>query len=173
MKLRVARWPAVAFVALLLLTLPGCRSSKNAVKGGKEKVEHVQEQGKLSKVQRRIVDEAMEWMGTPYLYGGAEKGSGTDCSGMVLSVYRDVAGIMLPRNSAQQAEFCRGIDKKEVRCGDLVFFATGRDPNRVSHVGIMMDSDRFIHASSSKGVVVSSVSTPYYIRTFMKYGRVL
>jgi len=59
-----------------------------------------------------------------------------------------------------------------VRAGDLVFFATGKDKNRVSHVGIMIDDVKFIHASTKKGVVVSEVTAPYYERTFMMYGRV-
>lgn len=115
----------------------------------------------------------MGWMGTPYSYGSSLKGEGTDCSGMVLAVYRDVAGVMLPRNSAQQADFSKSVCKKDVKTADLVFFATGKSSDKVSHVGIMLDSDRFIHASSSKGVVISSVSSPYYVRTFKKFGRIL
>ncbi len=86
--------------------------------------------------------------------------------------YEKVTGIKLPRNSAQQKEFCNSLRKGDVLPGDLVFFATGKDPEKVSHVGIMIDDNRFIHASSSKGVVVSDASQPYYQRTFKGFGRV-
>lgn len=156
----------------MAFALGSCASHKGYEKASRPADSHIQVKN-LSKIQKMIVDEAMDWMGTPYAYGNSDKGRGTDCSGMVLAVYRDVAGVMLPRNSAQQAEFSRSIRKKDVKTGDLVFFATGKNPDRVSHVGIMLDADRFIHASSTKGVVISSVSSPYYVRTFKKYGRII
>lgn len=159
-------------IVAALLSLGSCASHKSSAPVQATVEHHVQHKN-LSKLQKQIVDEAMDWMGTPYAYGNSLKGEGTDCSGMVLAVYRDVAGVMLPRNSAQQAEFSKAIQKRDVKTGDLVFFATGKNPDQVSHVGIMLDSDRFIHASSSKGVVISSVSAPYYVRTFKKYGRIL
>ena len=127
---------------------------------------------KLSKVRKKIVEEACTWLGTPYRYSHAEKGVATDCSGMVLQVYETVAGIKLPRNSAQQSDFCINIRKKDVKIGDLVFFATGKDRDRISHVGIMLDDSSFIHASASKGVVISDINQPYYERTFKGFGRV-
>ena len=60
-------------------------------------------------------------MGTPYKYAGSDKGKGTDCSGLVTKVYLDVTGKKLPRNSKQQAEFCKKIGKRSVKAGDLVF----------------------------------------------------
>ena len=89
-----------------------------------------------------------------------------------MKVYEDVAGWKLPRNSAKQAEFCDRLKEEDVEPGDLVFFATGKDPDKVSHVGIMLDEENFIHASTSKGVVISKVTSNYYIRTFMMYGRI-
>ena len=119
-----------------------------------------------------LLREAYTWIGTPYGYGRSERGVASDCSGMVLEVFRTVAGVKLPRNSAEQAAFCEPLDPDEVQEGDLVFFATGRDPERISHVGIMVDATHFIHASTAKGVVVSDATTPYYRRTFIKFGRV-
>ena len=106
--------------------------------------------GKLHGIEKDIVEEAMSWMGTPYKYAGSEKGRGIDCSGFAVSVYEKVAGIKLPRNSREQSEFCKKLKKSSVRAGDLVFFATGKDKNRVSHVGIMIDDVKFIHASTKK-----------------------
>lgn len=127
---------------------------------------------KPNKLRKKIVDEAYTWLGTPYAYARAEKGIATDCSGMVLQVYEKIAGVKLPRNSAKQAEFCKSIKKKDVTIGDLVFFATGSNTDKISHVGIMIDNDNFIHASSTKGVCISKVSQPYFTRTFKGYGRV-
>ena len=126
----------------------------------------------VSGLRRNILEEARTWMGPPYKYAGQDKKTGTDCSGMVMRVYETTAGCTLPRNSAKQAEYCKKIKSQDVRPGDLVFFATGKDPEKVSHVGIMIDPENFIHASTSKGVVVSNVTSPYYVKTFIMYGRV-
>lgn len=120
----------------------------------------------------KIIAEANTWLGTPYKYAGQEKGKGTDCSGFVMKVYESVTGEKLPRNSAKQAEYCLQLHPDEVKQGDLVFFATGKDPAKISHVGIIIDSDSFIHASSSKGVIISDLNSNYYKRTFMMFGRV-
>lgn len=126
----------------------------------------------LRGLRREIVKEALSWEGTPYKYASADKVEGTDCSGMVLRVYETVAQVKLPRNSGKQSEFCENIRMKDLLPGDLVFFATGKDPSRVSHVGVMLDESHFIHASTSKGVVISDITTPYYQRTFICCGRV-
>ncbi|MCM1297513.1 MAG: C40 family peptidase [Muribaculaceae bacterium] len=127
---------------------------------------------KPTKMGKEIVDEAYTWLGTPYRYACSEKGVATDCSGMVLQVYDKITGIKLPRNSAKQAEYCKSIKQKEVKIGDLIFFATGKNEDTISHVGIMVDEKNFIHASASKGVVISDMTQPYYVRTFKGFGRV-
>lgn len=161
----------VIFAIIVTLGLSGCRSSHKKENTRRPKIESIKT-GKLHGTQKKIVEEAVSWIGTPYRYAGKEKGRGTDCSGMVMSVYEKEAGIKLPRNSAKQAEFCKKLNRKSVKPGDLVFFATGKDKRKISHVGIMIDDVRFVHASTRKGVIVSEVTTPYYERTFMMYGRV-
>lgn len=127
----------------------------------------------MNDYQRLIVDEAGTWIGTPYKYAHAEKNSGTDCSGMVMMVYDRALQVKIPRNSAKQAEACMPLAPEEVEGGDLVFFATGKDSLKVSHVGIMLpDGVSFIHASSSKGVVISSLTGSYYRPRILMYGRV-
>lgn len=166
--------------ALTLSVLPSCHSSKKAKGDYQQQIDQLGNLGKMedktggkaSKKRSKIVEEAYTWLGTPYAYAHAEKGKGTDCSGMVLSVYEKVTGVKLPRNSAKQAEFCMPVKKKQLKIGDLVFFATGKDPGRISHVGIMVNDCKFIHASASKGVVVSDLNQPYYIRTLIAFGRV-
>lgn len=151
-----------------LLPFGGCRSAKKSEAVVVETVRVSNAKGS----QKKIVEEAMSWLGTPYKYAGSEKGRGTDCSGMVLRVYEDAGGVKLPRNSKKQSEFCKRLKKKDVQPGDLVFFATGKDENAISHVGIMIDDNQFIHASTKKGVILSEMTTPYYERTFKMYGRV-
>ncbi len=168
-------------IALAIVSLSSCRSAKKGNSSfydsqiEKLKKDH-DKNGNAgigsSKTSKKIVKEAQGWLGTPYGYGRAEKGVACDCSGMVMSVYEKVTGIKLPRNSAKQQEFCKKLKKKDVKVGDLCFFATGKDPDKVSHVGIMVDEKNFIHASTSKGVGISDINQPYYIRTFKGYGRV-
>lgn len=158
---------------LILLAAGGCSTGRKAGSGATPQAAykfHIPSHA--SRLQQAIYREASSWLGTPYRYAGEDKQTGVDCSGMVMRVYSDVAGWKLPRNSAKQAEFCIPLKSTEVEVGDLVFFATGKDPARISHVGIMLDKENFIHASTSKGVVVSKVTSPYYTRTFMMYGRV-
>ncbi len=167
------------YIALLITIifscgLLSCHSSKKSSNNHniiKEYIKH-SESLKASKLQHEIADEAITWVGTPYVYAKCDKGIGTDCSGLVMKVYEDITGVKIPRNSAKQAEFCRRLKTDDVEIGDLVFFATGSDPNRISHVGIMIDSVNFVHSSTKKGVVISRIDTPYYIRTFMMFGRV-
>jgi hypothetical protein len=163
-------WIFMLLISLLAFT--GCHSSHKSANKNADRVETVKVSKKLKGEEKRIVEEALSWQGTPYKYAGFHKGKGTDCSGMVLSVYESAAGIKLPRNSRKQAEFCKRIGKGSVRPGDLVFFATGKDASTISHVGIMIDEIRFVHASTKKGVIVSELTSPYYKRTFKMFGRV-
>lgn len=126
----------------------------------------------LSKSEEKLIKEACSWQGTPYKYGGADKGKGTDCSGLILRVFLDVADLKLPRNSAAQAEFCKKIKASKIQACDLVFFATGSDPSRVSHVGMLLDNENFIHASSSKGVIVTRLDNPWWAKRILCFGRV-
>lgn len=156
----------------IIFALSSCHTSKKAKsRPGKPHVELVHI-GRLSKQQKEIIKEAETWLGTPYKYAAQEKGKGTDCSGLVLMVYEKVLDEKLPRNSAKQAEYCEPLDASDVDCGDLIFFATGKDPDRISHVGIVVDEKSFIHASASKGVVVSDYTSDYYQRKFRMFGRV-
>lgn len=169
-------------ILLVMVSFSSCHSSKktsqNSGKGntGIFLPSEVEKKGewykKASAIRKQIVDEAYTWLGTPYAYACSEKGVATDCSGMVLQVYEKIVGVKLPRNSAKQAEFCKIIPRKEVVIGDLVFFATGKNEEKISHVGIMIDDKNFIHASASKGVVISDMTQPYYVRTFKGFGRV-
>lgn len=171
--MRTGKWYNISLAIMVTVMLASCHTSRKVSHDdNKHREIGVIHPGKGKGLQQMIVDEALTWVGTPYKYASQQKGEGTDCSGMVMRVYEDVAGRKLPRNSAKQAEFCRTIEAEDVKLGDLVFFATGQDKERVSHVGIVVDNTHFVHASSSKGVVVSDMYSPYYVRTFRMFGRV-
>ncbi|WP_052911489.1 C40 family peptidase [Riemerella anatipestifer] len=118
---------------------------------------------KHSQTIDEILNQASTYLGTPYRYGGTTR-SGIDCSAFVLSVFNEVTGISLPRVAAAQAQEGEMVSKQELQKGDLVFFSHGR---RISHVGIVQeiteDGDiKFIHAATSKGVIVSSLNDKYW-----------
>ncbi len=109
-------------------------------------------------------------MGTPYKYGGFTK-QGTDCSGLVMSVYKEVYNINLYRSATDQLKNVTQITQKELETGDLVFFKIS--DNKVSHVGIYIGEHKFIHASTKRGVVINSLEEEYYKKYFFIGGRIL
>jgi cell wall-associated NlpC family hydrolase len=111
-----------------------------------------------------ILSEAESYLGTPYRYGGTSR-SGIDCSAFVLSVFGAAAGMDLPRVAAQQSQEGDSVDRTDLKKGDLVFFSHGG--RRISHVGIVEEVTedgqiKFIHAATSKGVMVSSLDDNYW-----------
>ncbi len=115
-----------------------------------------------------VVQEARKWLGSPYRYGGDTR-AGVDCSGLVSQVYLAVHNLKLPRSSAQMQQYATPIEVNDLRPGDLLFFTYG---SQVNHVGIYAGNNVMIHASSSKGVIESNITEPYYQRTFHSAGRV-
>ncbi len=127
--------------------------------------------GKSDNQNIPLYEESAKWLGTPYKYAGNTR-SGCDCSGLVGQIYLAVYGKQLQRNSAQiMYKNCDEISQSKLKSGDLVFFSTGGG-SKINHVGIFLKEDKFIHASSSKGVIVSSMQERYYQRTFICAGRV-
>lgn len=107
------------------------------------------------------------WLGTPYKYGGNTK-EGIDCSGFVNAVYLSIYKIQLKRSATEIVNQCNIIDKKELKEGDLVFFdISGKN----SHIGIYLVNNKFIHASSSKGVMISDLNQTYWVKYWGRAGR--
>ncbi|MTH46895.1 NlpC/P60 family protein [Intestinirhabdus alba] len=114
-------------------------------------------------------DQLHAWRGTPYRYGGLSR-SGVDCSGFVLITMRDRFALQLPRETRQQAKIGTQIDKDQLLPGDLVFFKTGSGQNGL-HVGIYDTHSQFIHASTSRGVMRSSLNNVYWRKNFWQARR--
>jgi len=126
-----------------------------------------------SKKAKVILKTAKSYIGTPYRYGGVSK-SGIDCSGLTSIAYNKYS--KLPRTTIEQAKVGRDINVKRVIPGDLLFFATTRKKSTISHVGIVYkgrgNNIKFIHASTSRGVTISSFRESYWKKSFIKARRV-
>ncbi|MFZ8767765.1 NlpC/P60 family protein [Vibrio harveyi] len=109
-----------------------------------------------------------EWEGTPYRLGGTKK-SGIDCSAFVQKAFVEAYKMSLPRTTRQQSK--QGVDMSwsDAQQGDLVFFKTKRS---TYHVGIYLGNKQFMHASTSKGVIISRIDNPYWASKFWQVRRV-
>lgn len=111
-----------------------------------------------------------QWWGTRYCLGGNSKNC-VDCSAFTKSVLKDVYGVDLPRTAHEQYAATQRIEPEELQEGDLVFFYTsGR---RISHVGVYIMNNKFVHASASQGVTVSDLNDPYWKDRYRGAGRII
>lgn len=116
--------------------------------------------------------ESSLWLGVPYRHAGLSR-RGVDCSGFAYLMYQKVYEKNIPRSTSDLSKMkMQTISKNGLRTGDLVFFATSRNKNTINHVGIYLKDGYFVHASTSRGVIVSHLNEDYYNRTWKKGGRV-
>lgn len=115
--------------------------------------------------KQEIMNNIMDWLGTPYLFGGTTR-SAIDCSAFVRTIFQLSGNIILPRTAAEQNTVGAKVKKNDLQFGDLVFFNT-RKAVYVSHVGIYLGDNLFAHASSRYGVTVSSLESAYYSKRFI------
>ncbi len=168
-----------AIIILLIITsFASCKSSKKA-KNKKEtatyKTKTTASPKKTSKADN-IVNYAKQFKGVRYKWGGTTK-SGMDCSGLVFESFR-AHDIILPRISRDIAKKGHKISLKKAQEGDLLFFKTGKSRrNSINHVGLVIQSKTgditFIHATTSRGVIVSKLSENYWKSAFIEVRRIL
>lgn len=143
------------FFIFLCLILTSCGSSKKA---------RVREQKVAT-----VVNTARTFIGTPYKWGGTTR-AGMDCSGLLINSYSAI-NYNLPRTSSAQSKVGQKVKRRNLQPGDLVFFATGKRRRKITHVGLVTAVHRgrvkFIHSSSSLGVVESFLDSDYYRKRFI------
>jgi probable lipoprotein NlpC len=151
----------IVFILVVIL-LNGCGASRKA---------RLREQKTAA-----VIQTARSFTGTPYKYGGTTR-SGMDCSALTSAAYRSVK-INLPRTADAQAGVGEKVKQSELQPGDLVFFATGKKKKEITHVGIVTEvrskeNIKFIHASTSLGVVETNLFSDYYVKRYRGARRVV
>lgn len=120
----------------------------------------------------KLLELIESWYGTKYRYGG-ESRQGVDCSGFSKAFMSSYYGINLTRNSADQYKQCATkVKKKKLKQGDLVFFKTRGSKAGITHVGVYLCNNKFVHAATSNGVMISDLDEDYYKARFAGAGRV-
>ena len=153
------RFTTLLSLTLLLVTLPfGISNAESA-------------RPKKVRKYELLVNDALKYVGTKYVFGGSKPG-GFDCSGFVSYVFQK-HGISLPRVSTDQASAGKRVGLGNAKKGDLIFFkGSNLRDRKIGHVGIVVSNKnepvQFVHASTSRGVVVSNLETEYYKKRFRK-----
>jgi len=160
-----ARFIRIFSLAITVLGLiSACSSNFSSMAGGALPQEPVPGQ---ASVGERAAAVATDQIGVPYRYGGTGP-NGFDCSGLVQYSYSRV-GMRVPRTTGKLWSATRTVARHELRVGDLLFFNVG---GKMSHVGLYLGGQRFVHApSSGKAVTVASLDSPYYRTAFARAGR--
>ncbi|WP_109432534.1 NlpC/P60 family protein [Aggregatibacter segnis] len=117
-------------------------------------------------MDKQLANIYQEWAGTRYRLGGLTKG-GIDCSGFMQTTFLKAYGLALPRSTSEQRHVGTKIEKSELKVGDLVFFRKNK------HVGVYIGGDKFMHSSTSRGVIIESLNDDYWARTYTQSRRVL
>lgn len=162
-------------LALLLLSFFATLANAAPEKNADEMAQFLSERGLLARIgdagmqlearASELVVNAMGFLGVPYKRGGTSVATGFDCSGFVRAIYEQTAGLLLPRNAAQQAAATEKINRTDLQPGDLVFFNTMR--RAFSHVGIYIGNGKFIHSPKPGAEVrVEDMGMSYWAKRF-------
>ena len=154
----------IVLLTILLLLAAGCSSTPSTTSPAPNTA-----RADNTSLKERLNQHYSAWYGVPYKIGGNDK-RGIDCSGFVHLTYKKALGVTVPRSTNLLAKTGTNIPRKQLTVGDLVFFKTGFTKQ---HVGIYMGNGQFIHASTSKGVMKSSLKSPYWSKHYWKSIRVL
>ncbi|MCZ4339293.1 NlpC/P60 family protein [Shewanella colwelliana] len=157
------------FFLALVLILSGCSSSPSSVATTNAKSDSVAPLPvPSSQLEAKLMNFYLQWQGTRYRLGGMSQ-HGVDCSGLVVLAYRDMLALQLPRTTEEQAQLGKKISKVNLRTGDLVLFKTGWSTR---HVGIYLSDSRFLHASTSQGVMISRLDNRYWQQKYWQSRRI-
>ncbi|WP_242691465.1 C40 family peptidase [Desertivirga arenae] len=167
-----------AVLLVLLMALASCKSKKMLTDSSKDRGKQFKGSLKeryaalLDVSQREIKNEKLyrfidDWMGVPYRNGGMDK-KGVDCSGFVVLLEKEIFDKSVPRIAKSMADNVKRKYEEELEEGDLVFFDFSGQ--KFSHVGVYLKNNRFVHASSSKGVIISNLKDGWYYKYFSRCG---
>jgi len=161
------------YILLVIVILSACSSKKSvtATSSKSASYEHIKNTLQLTdkEMHTPLYEFIAEWYGVPYKYGECSK-NGIDCSGFVNLLYQKVYHKTLERNSNDIFQKqCKKINKNGLKEGDLVFFKI--DSKEISHVGVYLRNNKFVHASTKKGVMISDLNEPYFQKHFYAFGR--
>jgi probable lipoprotein NlpC len=159
------RFKSLLFL-MVLMVLVACSSRKKTVSTSTAARTAMAMSNLKSKPLYRFIN---DWTGVRYRMGGLDK-RGIDCSGFALLLQKNIYGNELPRRSSDQATVIRTKSISQLKEGDLIFFSFGG--GAVDHVGIYLNNNYFVHASTTRGVVVDDLSLPAYQRTMVKAGSI-
>ncbi|WP_293742034.1 NlpC/P60 family protein [uncultured Pedobacter sp.] len=155
------------FLVALIFFLASCGTRKYTVKSDTKAAQAADAMANLkSKSLYRFIT---DWTGVRYRFGGLDK-NGIDCSGFAFLLEKEIFGVTLPRISREQANVVRRKDIDNLKEGDLVFFSFGG--NDVDHVGVYLNNGFFVHASTTRGVIVDDLTLPAYQKVLVKSGSV-
>jgi lipoprotein Spr len=118
----------------------------------------------------QLLAQMEKWFGTQYCFGGSTD-SCIDCSSFTQVILRDVYNVKIPRNSQQQFDASTKIETENLKEGDLVFFNTVSASMIITHVGVYVCNNKFVHASTSKGVTINDLSEKYFAKAYRGAGR--
>lgn len=179
----VIRMPFLLLLVIVLFAICGCMSKNTVTSLSREEIcrQKLQfDQDDYAICRQQTLAEQNEddvtgvlrqyfarWEGTRYRLGGLSR-KGIDCSGLTLITYKELFGRELPRTVREQVKQGKKIPKTALQAGDLVFFKTGTFQR---HVGIYLEEDQFIHASRSRGVMISSLNNVYWQKRFWQAQR--
>lgn len=159
--------PYALSLIVLLLFLASCGTRKYTAKTNTNASKAADAMANLK--SKQLYKFITDWTGVKYRFGGLDK-SGIDCSGFALLLEKEIYGVTLPRISRDQANFVKKKNYGALEEGDLVFFSFGG--NDVDHVGVYLNNGFFVHASTTRGVIVDDLNLPAYQKVLVKSGSV-
>ncbi|RYD75757.1 MAG: NlpC/P60 family protein [Sphingobacteriales bacterium] len=169
---------------MMMLLITSCGSTRKGNKSAEENkyIENRKKDKALIEKYEKLIETKIDaekdlelfrsvdnWLGVPYKYAGSNS-NGTDCSGLAYNLYLEVYNLKLPRSSDEQYQIINKLKQKNLEAGNLVFFKTEKG-KKVSHVGVYLGNNKFIHSSTSKGVRIDDLRDKYYVETYVGGGK--